>query len=232
MDCASRGNPAGATFTAGAADDRVRDTGGGPAGVSGTTRFAGCALAKGSAGAAGARQVEGAAAGAALATGAPEAAETAAITAVAALERAVSTVAAVAATGAAITNDICYLRRPDEFAAGGDQSLLSERHRQGKQHANCRARSVRQFAEIVAPLTRPAQRDCHLQPSPAAPAQASVAKGLVATSVPSARVDTSKSANTAGATPTSWRRHSMASRRISTSACSLARIATKCRQAR
>ena len=63
-------------------------------------------------------------------------------------------------------------------------------------------------------------------------AQASVASGLVATSVPSASVVISKSANTAGATSASCRRHSMASRRISTSACSLARIAMKCRQAR
>ncbi|KAF3410524.1 hypothetical protein BIT17_1301, partial [Mycobacterium tuberculosis variant bovis] len=37
------------------------------------------------------------------------------------------------------------------------------------------------------------------------PPQASVANGLVATSVPSARVVTSKSANTAGATAASWR---------------------------
>ena len=42
----------------------------------------------------------------------------------------------------------------------------------------------------------------------------------------------SKSAKTCGATSTSWRRHAIASRRISTSACSLARIAMKCRQAR
>ena len=63
-------------------------------------------------------------------------------------------------------------------------------------------------------------------------AQASVASGLVATSVPSASVAIWKSLNTAAATSTSWRRHAMASRRISTSACSLARTAMKCRQAR
>ena len=62
--------------------------------------------------------------------------------------------------------------------------------------------------------------------------QASVANGDVATSVPSASVAISKSANACGATSMSWRRHSIASRRISTSACSLARIAMKCRHAR
>ena len=72
----------------------------------------------------------------------------------------------------------------------------------------------------------------HLRTLASGGPQASVANGLVATSVPSARVDTSKSANTAGATSASCRRHSMARRRISTSACSLARIAMKCRHAR
>ncbi len=64
------------------------------------------------------------------------------------------------------------------------------------------------------------------------PVHPSVTIGLEATSVPSASAEMVKSANTFGAAFCSWRRQSMASARISTSACSVARIATKCRQAR
>lgn len=56
--------------------------------------------------------------------------------------------------------------------------------------------------------------------------------GEDATSVPSGSRLMVKSANTFGATRCNWRRHSTATSRISTSAPSVARIATKCRQAR
>ena len=71
-----------------------------------------------------------------------------------------------------------------------------------------------------------------VQTYPAVRAQPSVTRGLDATSVPSSRVAIAKSANAFGATRCSSRRQATASSRISTSACSVARIATKCRQAR
>ncbi len=65
-----------------------------------------------------------------------------------------------------------------------------------------------------------------------AQAQPSPTRGLEATSVPSDRVLISKSAKAFGATRCSSRSMAIASSRISTSACSLARMATKCRMAR
>ena len=60
----------------------------------------------------------------------------------------------------------------------------------------------------------------------------SVTNGLEAISVPSSSVPISKSANTLGTSRCSWRRHSIASARISTSACSVARMPMKWRHAR
>jgi DNA-binding NarL/FixJ family response regulator len=60
----------------------------------------------------------------------------------------------------------------------------------------------------------------------------SVTNGLDAISEPSSRRPISKSPNTLGTSRCSCRRHSTANDRISTSACSVARIATKWRQAR
>ena len=115
-------------------------------------------------------------------------------------------------------------------AAGSIQGAVrgERRHHGGQQRAQARVNVESAGAHGPQVTWR---RQHHLV-SAARVAQASVASGLVATSVPSASAAISKSPNTAGATSTSCRRHAMASRRISTSACSLARIAMKCRQAR
>ena len=67
---------------------------------------------------------------------------------------------------------------------------------------------------------------------PRAGGQFSVTNGLCATSEPSGSAEISKSPKMSGAIEASCLRHSTARRLISTSACSEARIDTKCRQAR